>query len=176
MVIIAGLGNPEDKYTNTRHNVGFEAIDTIAQHFSFPVFKEKSACNALISEGRIDGIKTVLIKPSTYMNESGVAVKATMRNFKDQEMKLIVIHDDIDIPLGEVKIGENRGSAGHNGVRSVIQRLGNQDFTRIRIGILPTEGKPSDVENFVLQKFSKEEAQTIAELLVGLPSSIQHLI
>jgi PTH1 family peptidyl-tRNA hydrolase len=154
MILVVGLGNPGKKYHGTRHNVGFVIIDELT--------KEKPA------EG------FVLAKPKTFMNRSGVAVKTLVRKYKLKIENLIVIHDDIDLPLGEFKIQKGRGAAGHKGVQSIINELGTKDFWRVRIGICPKEGKPQNVEKFILQKFTKEEEKTIKETIkkaIGLLKS-----
>ncbi|MDP2664987.1 MAG: aminoacyl-tRNA hydrolase [bacterium] len=136
MQLIVGLGNPGEKYEKTRHNAGFMVLDELEK-------KE-------LPQAR-------LLKPDTFMNDSGSAVLRATKNYKLKTTNLIVVHDDIDIPLGNIKVSKGSGSAGHKGVESIIQALGTKDFTRIRIGILPPEGKPADVENFVLKPFKKEE-------------------
>ncbi|MBI2642440.1 MAG: aminoacyl-tRNA hydrolase [Candidatus Wildermuthbacteria bacterium] len=157
MLFIVGLGNPGKKYEKTRHNAGFRAIDAIAANFQFSIFNFQSIFNAQISKGKITDKQIILAKPQTLMNNSGSAVQKITKNYKLKTTNLIVIHDDIDIPLGKIKVSKGSGSAGHKGVESIIQALGTKDFTRIRIGILPPEGKPEDVENFVLKPFKKEE-------------------
>jgi PTH1 family peptidyl-tRNA hydrolase len=159
MILIIGLGNPEDQYSGTRHNIGFEIINQLAREKSFPDFKLQKKFQAEISEGTINGEKTILAKPQTFMNNSGQAVKALIDYYKTEN--LFVIHDDIDLPLGEIKISKGRGSAGHKGVESIIQHLKTKDFTRVRIGICPKDGKPEKVEDFVLEKFSTEEEKIL---------------
>ncbi len=158
MIIIAliiGLGNPGKKYSNTRHNIGFEIIDKLSEKNNFPEFRFSKKFDALISEK--DNI--ILVKPQTFMNQSGKSVRAITSFYKTKE--LIVIHDDIDLLLGKIRVSENRGGAGHKGVESIIKHLGTKDFTRIRIGIQPEKGKPNNVEKFVLQRFKKEEIKQI---------------
>lgn len=154
MFLIVGLGNPGKEYQNTRHNVGFMALDAFAKTHDFPEFSLSKKHSSFISEGLLRQTKFTLAKPQTFMNNSGKAVKSLLGKTKSD---LVVMHDDIDIPLGKVKVSRGSGSAGHKGVDSIIQALGTKDFTRIRIGILPPTGKPKDVENFVLKNFKKEE-------------------
>ena len=154
-MIIIGLGNPGKKYLNTRHNVGFEVIDQFAKESKFPEFKLAKKFNALVSKEK----ETILAKPQTFMNNSGQSVKALFSFYKPKE--LIIIHDDIDLPLGKIRVSKNRGSAGHKGVESIIKELGTKDFTRIRIGIQPEKDIPQNVERFVLQKFKKQEKELI---------------
>lgn len=159
MKIIAGLGNPGKKYQETRHNIGFWAVDYIARENNFPDFKLSKKFEALISEKE----KVILSRPQTFMNNSGRSIKALLKYYKTDPSSLTVIHDDIDLKIGEVKIVQQRGSAGHKGVESIIENLKTKDFARIRIGIQPKEGKPQNTESFVLQKFSKEEQKAVKE-------------
>ena len=172
MYVVVGLGNPGEQYENTRHNVGFLALDAIAKEYNFPEFTLSKKHSSLVSEGMITETKVILAKPQTFMNSSGKAVQSLMKT----KPTLIVIHDDIDIPLGEIKISENRGSAGHKGVDSIVQSLGTKEFTRIRIGILPQTGKPQDVETFVIKKFSKEESQVIKNATATTITSLKEII
>ena len=156
MMNIVGLGNPGKKYINTRHNIGFMVVNEFAKENNFPKFRMLKKYNALISKKN----NVLLVKPQTFMNNSGVAVKKTIQN-----QNLIVIHDDIDLLFGKIRISKNRGSAGHKGVESIIKELGSKNFTRLRIGIQPKQGKPKDVEKFVLQNFTRKEKKVIKEII-----------
>ena len=161
-MIIVGLGNPGEKHKNTRHNIGFEIVDEFKEKNLFPEFKLSKKFKALISEKD----NTILVKPQTFMNLSGRSVRAITSFYKTKE--LIVIHDDIDLVLGKIKISKNRGAGGHKGIKSIIEEIG-KDFTRIRVGIQPEKGKPNNVEKFVLQKFKKREIkQAIDEAIKKL--------
>lgn len=155
MKLIVGLGNPGAEYALTRHNVGFVAVDILAENLgaSFSVNKK---FNAEISEAKNGRKKIILAKPRTFMNESGKSVRAIANFYKIKSSDIIVLHDDKDIGLGEYKIQLNRSSAGHNGVQSVIDHLGTQNFYRLRIGIRPKK-EISDTSDFVLGKISKNE-------------------
>lgn len=168
-MIIIGLGNPGTQYNRTRHNAGFTAIDAIAQANNFEDFKLSKKHNSLISEGIINDKKVLLAKPQTFMNNSGSAVKSLVKQHKN----FLVIHDDIDIPLGRIKTAENSSSAGHKGVQDIIQTLGTKNFNRIRIGIQPQSGKPNDTEVFVLKKFTKEEQELFNEAIEEVISIIE---
>lgn len=157
MTIIIGLGNPGKKFEGTKHNVGFMAIDFFAEKNNFPEFELSKKYNSLISEKG----NTLLAKPQTFMNRSGIAVKKLTMNHKPMTNNLVVVHDDIDLPLGKIKIVKNRGAAGHKGVESVIKSVGNKDLVRFRIGIKPPKGKPRNPESFVIKKFTEEEAKII---------------
>lgn len=162
MIIIIGLGNPGEKFKNTRHNLGFMVLDRFAGKNNFPEFKLQKKYNALISENIVGKEKIVLAKPQTFMNESGKAAQKIISNSKFQISNLIVVHDDIDLPLGKIKIVKERGSAGHKGVESIIKTVGNNGLARIRIGICPKNGKPKNTESFVIKNFAKEEKEILS--------------
>lgn len=166
MITIIGLGNPGEQYKNTRHNVGFMVIDKFAEKNNFPEFKIHKKSKALISLGRSstgepEKDDILLAKPQTFMNDSGKTAKELLSNNKDGN--LIIIHDDIDLPVGKLKIVSERGSAGHKGVESIIKSIGNNGLVRFRIGIA---GK-KDVKaiKVVLKKFSKEEQLLLDEII-----------
>lgn len=162
MILIAGLGNPGERYKKTRHNVGFTAVDEFARKNDFPDFKLSKKYNGLISEKTLGEEKIILVKPQTFMNDSGKAVSAIIKNYKLKNENLFAIHDDMDIAIGKIKIISDRGAAGHKGVESIIGALGTKNFTRFRVGIKPAKGeKPVKAEKIVLQKFNKEEEKII---------------
>lgn len=161
MILIIGLGNPGKKYENTRHNIGFKIVDEFSEKNNFPKFGLSKKFDSLSSEGVLEDKKIILAKPQTFMNESGEAVKRITTHYKLPITNLIVIHDDIDLPLGKIKISVGRGSAGHKGVESIIKHLKTADFIRIRVGILPNKVKPENPEKFVLQSFSKGEKEVL---------------
>lgn len=160
MKIICGLGNPGEKYENTRHNAGFIFLDYLAKVKNFPEFKEKRDWKALISEKGQGDNKVVLVKPLTFMNLSGDTVQRVMSFYKATPAELLVVYDDVDLPLGMLRYRE-KGSAGtHNGMRSIIACIGTEAFPRLRLGI---ESRPEDskmpLDAFVLARFSGEEAE-----------------
>lgn len=160
MYYIVGLGNPGIQYENTRHNAGFIAIDYLARKYSIDVRKIKF--KSLIGQGVISGQKVMLVKPQTYMNNSGEAIREIYKYFDFDHDKLIVIYDDIDIDFGSIRI-RKKGSAGtHNGMKSIIYNLEFDDFPRIKVAV---GKKPSymDLANFVLSGFLKQEAKIIEE-------------
>lgn len=182
MMLIVGLGNPGRKFEKTRHNFGFMTIDEFQRKNNFPKFKFSKKFKAEVSEGIFNGKKIILAKPQTFMNLSGKSVKSLttkyllkIRNKKAMAMflrryenlfeNLFVIHDDLDLPLGKIRIVKNRGAAGHKGVESIIKNLGTKNFVRFRIGICPKTGKPKNPEKFVLKKFNKEEEKIIKEVI-----------
>ncbi len=152
MVLIVGLGNPGRKFQKTRHNIGSRVID------------ELESLN-------LKGI--ILAKPQVYMNQSGLAVKGLIKNHKLKVEDLIIIHDDIDLPLGKIRIVKNRGAAGHKGVESIIKSLGTKNFVRFRIGICPKLGKPKRPEKFVLQKFNRKEEKIVKEVIKKTATAIE---
>ncbi len=170
MKLLIGLGNPGKKYEDTRHNIGFQIINKLKQEYKFPEFTFSKKHNADISEGILNNERLLLAKPQTFMNNSGKAVKSLIKNAKDE--RLIVIHDDIDLPVGSFKISENRGSAGHKGVDSIIKFLGTKNFARIRIGIQPKTGKPKRAEDFVLKKPAKEEKESLEKVIEKVLSEL----
>jgi len=173
MILIVGLGNPGKKYQLTRHNIGSRAVDEIATNFQFPIFNFQSIFNAKISKGTFKGKNIILAKPQTFMNLSGKSVKTLISFYKITRTGLVVIHDDIDLPLGKIKIVKNRGAAGHKGVESIVKVINSKNFVRFRIGILPKTGKPKNPENFVLQKFNKDEEKTVKEVIKKTAEAIE---
>jgi PTH1 family peptidyl-tRNA hydrolase len=168
MNIIIGLGNPGEQYKNTRHNVGFMAIDKFAEENNFPEFKLQKKFGAEISETE----NIILAKPQIFMNESGKSVQKIIKN---KEVKdIIIIHDDVDLPVGKIKIVKERGSAGHKGVESIIKSVGNENLIRIRIGIAPE--KEIEAQKIVLKNFSPEEKNAISDAIQKTIQAIETLI
>lgn len=170
MKLIIGLGNPGTEYEKTRHNVGFLALDYLHEQGDFSNWKKDKRANALIAESGTGDNKVILAKPQTFMNESGTAVQSLVVSRKLSVDDVTIIHDDIDIAFGTVKKHVGKGSAGHNGIKSIIEHLGTKDFTRIRIGVLPTNIDKShiDTKAFVLKNFSKEELEQLPKLFKNI--------
>lgn len=161
MYIIAGLGNPGKRYENTRHNIGFIALDLLAERNDIKINKIKH--KALVGEGRISGQKVLLVKPQTFMNLSGQSLREVMDYYREEPEHLVVIYDDIDIPTGTIRI-RKKGSAGtHNGMRSIVGDLKSDQFPRIRIGM--GSSQKGDLRNFVIGGFSKEEKEPLEEAI-----------
>lgn len=158
LFVIIGLGNPGLKYRNTRHNMGFRTIDKLSELLGIKISKIKF--KSIFGEGEIDGAKVLLVKPQTFMNLSGECVREIVEWYKIPFSNLIVIYDDVDLPIGSIR-ARAKGSAGtHNGMRSVIYQLQTDEFSRVRIGVgRPDEGW--DLADFVLGKFNKEEIEVI---------------
>ena len=166
--LIAGLGNPGSKYLKTRHNIGFMALEEIAKKESIE-FKFNKKLFGQLGDGRIGEKKIRLLKPTTYMNDSGRSVFAAMQWFNLDISQLLIIVDDMDLPLGKLRFREGGGSGGHNGLKNIIQHLGREDFSRLRIGIGPpslqqTERKEKTVKH-VLGEFNKQESKIVDKIL-----------
>lgn len=161
MYIIVGLGNPTREYENTRHNIGFDVIDKLAQEFSITVLEKKH--KALIGKGIINGQKVILAKPQTYMNLSGESVRELVDYYKvDEETELLVIYDDISLDVGQLRIRKKGSAGGHNGIKNIIQHLGTDAFLRIKMGV-GEKPKGYDLADYVLGHFSKEERAIMDE-------------
>lgn len=162
MKLIIGLGNFEDKYLFTRHNAGFMAVDFFAEANS-QSFKIEKKLKSAVAKFRLGTDDVVLIKPLTYMNLSGEAVNAVMNFYKIDVKDILVIYDDLSLDLGRVRFRSSGSDGGHNGIKSIIKHLGTKDFDRLKIGIGPQPGIPS--EAFVLQNFSADELKKLKEVL-----------
>lgn len=169
MKLIIGLGNPGKTYTRTRHNFGFIVLDALYEKLKeegISRWELSKKFNAEICGLNINNEKIILVKPMTFMNESGQAVGLLANFYKMTERDLIVIHDDKDLKLGEIKIQTNKSSAGHNGVQSIIDHIKTQNFTRVRLGVAPEkENRIGDTANFVLNKFGFFEKKKVDEVV-----------
>lgn len=172
MILIVGLGNPGEKHENTRHNVGFMVVDQLKKDLNLADFDFDKKSNSFFSKNN----DLLIVKPDTYMNLSGQAVNSLSSYYKIGEEDKVIIHDDIDLPIGEMKISKDRGSAGHKGVESIIKNLGTKNFIRIRIGIKPKLGKPKKTEDFVLKKFDKKEREIIDAIILKSVEAIKTII
>lgn len=174
MYIIVGLGNPTKEYENTRHNIGFMAVDMLADKYgiSVDVCKHK----ALIGKGLINGHKVVLVKPLTYMNLSGEAVRAVIDYYKaDAQQDLLVIYDDISLAVGQLRIRKKGSAGGHNGIKNIIANLGHDTFQRIKIGV-GEKPKGYDLVDYVLGHFSKEELAIIKDSLEKADGAVSLMV
>jgi len=162
MKIIAGLGNPGDPYRLTRHNMGFLVADALADDCGIAIQKKKF--EALLGDGRIGEQRVLFVKPQTFMNLSGQSIRQVIDFYQITTDDLLVVHDDLDLPFGTLRIKVGGGDGGHNGIRSLIEHLGDGTFTRVRLGI----GKPAfkeDTEHYVLQPFPKADLEKLAEIV-----------
>ncbi len=170
--LFVGLGNPGDKYEKNRHNVGFMVIDALAAEYGLPSFRSKF--QGQVSEGKLNNQKLILLKPTTYMNESGQSVKAAARFYKINPDRIVVFHDELDLEPGKLRVKTGGGNAGHNGLKSIQAHLGTPDFQRVRIGI----GHPGDknrVHGYVLKDFAKAERAWLEPLLTAMARHVPML-
>jgi PTH1 family peptidyl-tRNA hydrolase len=176
MYLAVGLGNPGKEYESTRHNIGFMVIDRLSKDLNIAV--SKGQCNALIGQGTIGGHKVILAKPQTFMNLSGGSVLELMNWYKIFPSRLILIYDDLDLDVGQIRIRPKGNSGGHKGVNSVIDRLGTTEFARVRIGI----GKPDQIiegeigSDYVLSKIPKSEQEAIAKSILSAAEAVPLII
>jgi PTH1 family peptidyl-tRNA hydrolase len=172
-VIIAGLGNPGDGYRETRHNIGFKVVDLIAERWGRPLFKQKFSSEiALLNTP--EGKRVYLQKPQTFMNLSGDAVQPAAAYFKVPPAQVLVIHDELDLPLGRLQLKKGGGSGGHNGLKSLTARQGTADYLRLRVGI----GRPSadfrgDTAAFLLQAFPHSEFDAVEKLISSAGDAVE---
>ena len=170
MIVIAGLGNPGKEYEHTRHNVGFDLIDVLAERYQIGV--NESKFQGLYGKGIIEGEKVILVKPLTYMNLSGICIQEVLHYFKcDPKTDLIVISDDISLPEGMIRIRKKGSAGGHNGLKNIIAQVGTDEFARIRIGVgdKPQNG---DLVNHVLGHFTKEARAQVEQGLENAADAI----
>ncbi len=157
--LVAGLGNPEPRYDGTRHNAGFEALDELAKRWNISI--NRSKFQGLYGAGTVDGRKVVLLKPLTYMNLSGDSIAAAASFFKIPPQRVLVLCDDIAQAPGKIRIRRQGSAGGHNGLKSIIARLGSQEFPRIRIGVGEKPSPDADLANWVLGHFSPEDKKAV---------------
>lgn len=155
-ILVVGLGNVGKEYAGTRHNVGFEAVDRFAADQDFPTWIDKKDLKCHFTQGQIGESKVIVIKPTTFMNLSGEAVQAVMHFYKISPDNIAVVHDELDIPFGQIRTRVGGSAAGHNGIKSVTQHIGEQ-YGRVRIGIGPKLHEKQDSADFVLARFSSEQ-------------------
>ena len=161
MFIIAGLGNPDEKYQGTRHNVGFDVVDRLAEKYQIAIDTKKH--RALIGKGVIEGQKVLLVKPQTYMNLSGESIRSLVEYYKiDPEEELLVIYDDISLEVGQLRIRRKGSAGGHNGIKNIIAQLGTDTFQRIKVGV-GEKPKGYDLAAYVLGHFHGEDLELMEE-------------
>lgn len=174
MYIIAGLGNPGSKYAHTRHNVGFDTVEYLADYYGIDI--ETKKFQALVGQGVIEGNKVLLVKPQTYMNLSGESLREVVNFYKiDPEEELIVIYDDISLNPGQLRLRGKGSAGGHNGIKNIIQQLGTQTFKRIKVGV---GEKPEgyDLADYVLGHFSGEELAIMKESLEKVCGAVELML
>lgn len=173
MYLIVGLGNPESDYAKTRHNMGFNVINVLAEKFNIQVNKTKF--KALYGTGEINGKKVILVKPQTFMNLSGEAVQEFVNYFKISKDELIIIYDDIDTVPGKIRIRKSGGPGTHNGMKSVVSSLNSEDFMRVRVGIGMPEYK-NNLINYVIGHVPEEEFETLKKGVKLAAESIEEIL
>lgn len=173
MYLIVGLGNPEPEYSNTRHNMGFNTINMLAKEYNIELNKTKF--KGIYGVGEIEGEKVILLKPQTYMNLSGNAIRDFMKFYKILSEDIIVIYDDLDIEPGIIKIRKKGGAGTHNGMKSVVQEIQTENFPRIRIGIGNPKYK-NDLLNFILTHISDEEYKILEKAQENTTKAIEEII
>jgi len=180
--IVVGLGNPGEEYENTRHNTGRDAVLHFAKKTEFGEWEPDRKSKSIIAEGKIGKVKVTVVLPETFMNNSGKAVKNFVSSIKKPE-SLIVVHDDMDLPIGSYKISFNKSAGGHRGVDSIIKAVKSQEFMRIRIGVSPAKGKgvkkpqgEKAVVDFILGKYKKPEMEKIKGVFKQAAEAISNLI
>ncbi|EIF2087352.1 aminoacyl-tRNA hydrolase [Clostridium perfringens] len=171
MILIVGLGNPGKQYEQTRHNIGFDVIDYMANKYNIDVNREKF--KGICGEGFIENKKVILLKPLTYMNLSGESIRELANFYKLEDDEIIVVYDDISLDIGRLRIREKGSAGGHNGIKSIIQNLGGDKFQRVKVGV----GQPKDnLVNHVLGKFSKEDREHIEKVIPVVSDAIVEIV
>lgn len=171
MILIVGLGNPGKQYEQTRHNIGFDVIDYMANKYNIDVNREKF--KGICGEGFIENKKVILLKPLTYMNLSGESIRELANFYKLEDDEIIVVYDDISLDIGRLRIREKGSAGGHNGIKSIIQNLGEDKFPRVKVGV----GQPKDnLVNHVLGKFSKEDREHIEKVIPVVSDAIVEIV
>lgn len=181
--IVAGLGNPGEEYVHTRHNIGRMVVDAFINTYDFPELEANKSLKTLISEGKLKKEKVVLVEPETFMNKSGETVGKLVKSKKAAE-NLIVVHDDLDLPIGRLKVSFNKSSGGHRGVESVIKAVKTEGFVRIRVGITPATAsgklkKPQGdklIGDFIVADFKKAEADELKKVVKRAVQAIEMII
>ncbi len=180
MKLIIGLGNPGKDYAHNRHNVGFRCINHLAKLHSINL--KQRQCQSQVGIGKIDGTKVLLAKPKTFVNLSGEAIRSLMRKYNIAINDLLVIHDDLDLPLGKIRLRQSGSSGGHKGIKSIISALGSQEFCRIKIGIgrsAQDQNSKHDskiVVNHVLSNFDSEEERLIKPAIASAAEAVECII
>lgn len=171
--VVVGLGNPGDRYARTRHNAGYLVIDRLLDQTASSLKRHKSGC--LVAEVRLAGQKAVLVRTATYMNESGRTLRALMDFYKTDASSLVVVHDELDIPFGDVRVKSGGGTAGHNGLKSISNHLGTKEFLRVRVGIgRPPGGMES--ADYVLTELSPAQRRELPDVVGRAADAVERII
>lgn len=173
MFLIVGLGNPGDKYERTRHNCGFLVIDELARRAGREL--RTPQCQSLTTKATLGGTETMLVKPQTFMNLSGVAVVGLMKKHEIKADNILIISDDVALPLGQLRLRQAGSAGGQNGLKSIIKEIGTQSFARLRVGIAP-DHPIRNLSDFVLGEFSKSERVTLNEMILKAANAVEVLL
>ncbi|MEO0375054.1 MAG: aminoacyl-tRNA hydrolase [Cyanobacteria bacterium P01_A01_bin.17] len=175
--LIVGLGNPGSKYDRTRHNIGFDAIDRLASRWQIPLAEQRRFQGAVGDGMAMPGHRIRLLKPQTYMNKSGQSIRAVLDWFKLSPQSVLLVYDDMDLPVGKIRLRLSGSAGGHNGMKSTISHLGTQDFPRLRIGIgspqAPASGPSKDTISHVLGRFAPQELKVLPAVLDGVVQAVE---
>ena len=174
MKLIVGLGNPGEKYSQTRHNIGWLFIDYLSKIYGIDV--EKNKCDSLVGETKVNGEKIILAKPLTFMNLSGNSVSKLKQWYKLENKDILVVFDDIDIPFGTFRYRLKGSGGSHNGMKNVIQMLSSEDISRLRIGLGGLKNERQDMVDFVLQKFKKDEIEKLQDVFFDATKKVDEFI
>ena len=172
--MIVGLGNPGRQYEESKHNTGFRVVDELAKRWNVTLWQDKM--DALVAQTTVNGEKIILVKPQTYMNESGRAVGPLMRWYKIDQPDVYVAYDDMDLAVGRLRIRKGGSAGGHNGLKSIIQHLGTDQFPRIKVGVGQKPHPDYDMADWVLSKFAGEDLKTITEAIRKAADAVECLI
>ena len=174
MKLIVGLGNPGEKYSQTRHNIGWLFIDYLSKIYGIDV--EKNKCDALVGETKVNGEKIILAKPLTFMNLSGNAVVKLKKWYKVDNKDILIIFDDIDIPFGTFRYREKGSGGSHKGMKNIVQMLSTEEISRLRIGLGGLKHEKQDMADFVLQKFKKDELKNLEDIFFEASKKVEEFI
>lgn len=173
MHLIVGLGNPGDEYAETRHNLGFKVVDELARRLNIASFRSKA--QSFIAESKVGENKVILVQPQTFMNNSGPAVRGLLGWYKIEHDRLIVIYDDVDLEVGQLRVREKGNAGGHHGVESIIQSIGTTDFARVRIGI-GRENLTGDVSDYVLKKIPPAQREALDNAIITAADAVEAIL
>jgi PTH1 family peptidyl-tRNA hydrolase len=173
MFLIVGLGNPGPEYEDTRHNLGFRVIDELARRLRLKTLREKH--HSFIGEGKIDDHKAILVQPQTFMNDSGPAVRGLLQWYKLDHKGLIIIYDDVDLEVGQIRVRDKGAAGGHHGMESVIASIGTAEFARVRIGI-GRESLTADVTDYVLQRIPPAQREALDTAIVTAADAVETIV
>jgi PTH1 family peptidyl-tRNA hydrolase len=171
--IVVGLGNPGERYADNRHNAGYMVVEVLLGRVGASLKSHRSG--ALAAETRLEGERVVLARPVSYMNESGQVVRGLLRFYKEPPERLVLVHDELDIPFGEVRVKFGGGTAGHNGVSSVASHLGSRDFVRVRVGVSRPPGR-MDPADYVLRDFPSSERKDLPSILETAADAVERVV